>query len=304
MVSSQIFKELYEGLGKARFGGKVASYIPELGCIPPDRFGVSLTTVKGETCHFGNYEERFSLQSVSKVFALALAEGYVGEKLRKRVGVEPSGAAFNSLIQLEMHNGIPRNPMLNAGALVVCDVLLEQLESPKEDLLDFVRRISGSPTVDFNPKVAESELRTGYRNEALVQFMRSYSNINSELNELMDFYCNLCAIEMTTAELAQSFTFLANRGVNPLTGKQEVTEQTTRRINAIMQTCGFYDEAGEFAFRVGLPGKSGVGGGIAAVHPGEYSIAVWSPRLGKKFNSYAGMRFLESWTTYAEDSIF
>lgn len=304
MFSSQIFQELYEGLGKARFGGKVANYIPELSNVSPDRFGVSLTMVSGESYHFGDHDERFSLQSVSKVFALALAEAFVGEKLRKRVGVEPSGAAFNSLTQLELNNGIPRNPMLNAGALVVCDVLVQQLESPKQDLLDFVRRISGSPTVDFNARVAQSELKTGFRNEAQVQFMRSYGNINSDLEELMDFYCNLCAIEMTTAELSQSFVFLANRGLNPLTGEHEVTTRTTRRINAIMQTCGFYDEAGEFAFRVGLPGKSGVGGGIAAVHPGEYSIAVWSPRLGKKYNSYAGMRFLESFTTYAEDSVF
>ncbi|MFK8057124.1 MAG: glutaminase [Saprospiraceae bacterium] len=304
MVNSEIFEKLYMGLGKARFGGKVASYIPELGNVEPDRFGVSLTMITGESYHFGDHEQRFSLQSVSKVFALALAEAFVGEKLRKRVGVEPSGAAFNSLTQLELHNGIPRNPMLNAGALVVCDVLLEQLTSPKEDLLAFVRRISGSPNVEFNDRVAKSELKTGFRNEALVQFMRSCGNINSDLEELMDFYCNLCAIEMTTAELSQSFSFLANRGVNILTGESEVRARTTRRINAIMQTCGFYDEAGEFAFRVGLPGKSGVGGGIAAVHPGEYSIAVWSPRLGKKFNSYAGMRFLESWTTYAEDSVF
>jgi glutaminase len=187
---------------------------------------------------------------------------------------------------------------------VVCDVLLSQIEHPRQHLLDFVRRISGSPTVDFNSRVAESELKTGFRNEALVQFMRSYGNIHNPIDKLMDFYCHLCSIEMSTAELAQSFCFLANRGINPLTGKTEVKARTARRINAIMQTCGFYDEAGEFAFRVGLPGKSGVGGGIAAVHPGQYSIAVWSPRLGKKFNSYAGMRFLEAWTTYAENSVF
>ncbi len=303
MYSTEIFEQLYTKLGKARFGGKVATYIPELGCVDPNHFGVSLTTIKGESFHYGDHDVRFSIQSVAKVFALVMAEG-CGAELRKRVGVEPSGGSFNSLIQLELHKGIPRNPMLNAGALVVCDVLCQQLNSPKEELLEFVRRISGSPAIGFNERVAQSELKTGFRNEALVQFMRSFGNINTKLAELMDFYCHLCSIEMSTAELAQSFNFLANRGINPLTGKPELKPTTARRINAIMQTCGFYDEAGEFAFRVGLPGKSGVGGGIAAVHPGEYSIAVWSPRLGDKWNSYAGMRFLESWTSYAEDSIF
>lgn len=284
--------------------GTVANYIPELGLVDPDRFGAYIAAVDGREGGYGEADLGFSVQSIAKVFALCLAYEALGERLWSRVGVEPSGGAFNSLIQLERNRGIPRNPMLNAGALVVADVLVCELPDAKASVLRFVREVCGDDSVDFDESVAGSELATGYRNEAVVQFMRDFGNVHAPLEVIMDFYCHLCALRLTCAQLARAFGFLANRGVVPATGQRVLSASKTKRINAIMLLCGFYDQAGEFAFRVGLPGKSGVGGGIAAVHPGEYAVAVYSPRLNERGNSHAGMAFLEELTTRIEESIF
>lgn len=285
--------------------GEVATYIPELADVDANRFGVWLASHEaGCAAGFGDCDYRFSIQSIAKVIALAMVYETVGDGLWNRVGVEPSGGSFDSLIQLEYDAGKPRNPMLNAGALVVADVLVSTLDDPKAAVLAFVRELCGDDSVEYDTEVAASELATGFRNEALVQFMRDFDNVTAPLPELMDFYCHLCSLSMSCRQLADAFGFLANRGVAPATGRQVLSASRTKRVNAIMQLNGFYDEAGEFAFRVGLPGKSGVGGGIVAVHPGAYTVAVYAPRLNAKGNSVAGMAFLEELTTRMETSIF
>ncbi len=304
MDYNQIFDKIRKELEKMPAKGKVADYIPELSKVDPDKLGVHLTTIDDQHFFFGDSDEKFSIQSIAKVLSLTIAYKQESEKLWKRVGVEPSGTPFNSLLQLESDNGIPRNPMINSGALVVCDVLVSYLENPKEDFLQFVRQVSGLPHLEYSEKIASSERTMSYKNTALINLMKYYHNIHNDIEEVMDFYVNLCSIEMTCKELAHTFLFLANDGVNPYTNERIITASKTKRINAIMQLCGFYDQAGDFSFKIGLPGKSGVGGGIVAVHPGKYSIVVWSPRLNKQGNSSKGMEFLEMFTTETKYSIF
>jgi glutaminase len=284
--------------------GAVASYIPELSHVSLDKFGVHLATVDGQHYFSGDSNEKFSTQSISKVLSLTLALRLLGDKLWDRLDVEPSGSAYNSLVQLELERGFPRNPFINAGAIVVCDALIGCLENPKPDILAFVRSISGIEDIDYCPRVAESERLTGFNNYALANLMKGFGNLHHDVEVVLDVYFHLCSLEMSCEQLAKTFTFLAAEGKCAATGHQVVTAQRTRRINSIMLMCGFYDEAGEFAFRVGLPGKSGVGGGIVAVHPGKYSVAVWSPGLNAKGNSYKGMKMLEAITTQVQSSIF
>ena len=304
MDYGKIFSGIYTDLAKIEDKGKVADYIPELSKVNPNSFGVQLTTIEGEKFAFGDSATRFSIQSIAKVFSYVLAYSRVKSELWERVGVEPSGTAFNSLVQLESDKGIPRNPFINAGAIVICDILVSELRSPKEDILTFIRELTGVETINFNPDVVKSENANGYINWALVNFMKSFGNIHNEINDVMDLYFHICSIEMSCEELSQSFLFLANNGVAPHSNKRILSPSRTKRANALMQSCGFYDEAGEFTFKVGLPGKSGVGGGIVAVHPQKYCISVWSPRLNAKGNSYKGMLFLEEFTTHTELSIF
>lgn len=284
--------------------GEVASYIPELGKVDPGSFAMHLTSVENLGFGLGAMDERFSIQSIAKVLSLAVAFDLEDDRLWRRVGVEPSGSPFNSLVQLEYENGIPRNPLINAGALVVCDILVSRLEHPERDFIAFVRKLAGNPDIDYSPRISASEKRTGFRNAALVNLMKAYGNIENDADTVLNVYLNLCSIEMSCRELAQAFLFLAAGGVNPLTGERVVSVSKSKRINAIMLLCGFYDEAGEFAFKVGLPGKSRVGGGIIAIHPGNYSVAIWSPRLNEKGNSYRGMKILEFMTTWTQSSIF
>lgn len=304
MNYNKIFEDIYTELSKVENKGNVAAYIPELSKIDPNKFGVQLTTVEGNHFAFGDWNERFSIQSIAKVFTYVLAYSRIKSDLWDRVGVEPSGTAFNSLVQLENDKGIPRNPFINAGAIVICDILVSELESPKEDVLTFIRELSGIDDINFNSRVAESERSTGFINMALVNFMKSFGNIHNDINEVMDLYFSICSIEMNCMELSKSFLFLANNGVVPYSSKRILSPSRTKRANALMQSCGFYDESGQFTFKVGLPGKSGVGGGIVAVHPLRYCITVWSPPLNPKGNSYKGMLFLEEFTTRTELSIF
>lgn len=299
-----LFSEMAVKYQEIDDSGNVASYIPELRNIDPNKFGVHLTTTDNQNYSLGDSTEKFSIQSIAKILALALAIELENDNLWNRVGVEPSGTAFNSLVQLEYENGIPRNPFINAGALVVCDILISHLQNPKHDFIEFARKISGNLNINYCSRIAESEKLVGFRNAALINLMKSYGNIKNDVEVVLDFYFNLCSIEMSCQELAQEFLFLASNGVNPITNQRIVCARISKRINAIMQLCGFYDEAGEFSFKVGLPGKSGVGGGIIAVHPGKYSIAVWSPRLNNKGNSYRGMKMLEFLTTKTRSSIF
>ena len=304
MDYGKIFKDVYAALAQIEDQGEVADYIPELSLVDPDSFGVQLTTITGEKYAFGDADVRFSIQSIAKVFTYVLAYSRIKSELWHRVGVEPSGTAFNSLVQLENDLGIPRNPFINAGAIVICDILVSELHSPKEELLAFVRKIAGVETIHYNERVAESEKSIGFRNFALVNFMKSFGNIHNKIDDVMDLYFHICSIEMSCEELSKSFLFLANNGVVPYSNKRILSPSRTKRANALMQTCGFYDEAGQFTFKVGLPGKSGIGGGIVAVHPEKYCITVWSPRLNPKGNSYKGMLFLEEFTTQTKLSIF
>lgn len=299
-ILQEIREEVLPLLGR----GKVASYIPALQNVDSRRFGMALVTLDGEAFVIGDADERFSIQSISKVFTLALAFAKLGEDLWKRVGLEPSGNPFNSLLQLEYEKGIPRNPFINAGAMVITDVLISNFDHPKAAILDFVRQLSGIDDVYYDYDIARSERETGFVNAALANYLKSLSNIENNVETVLDVYCHQCAIKMSCRELAQSFLFLANHGIIPSGNTRILTTSQAKRLNAIMLTCGFYDQAGEFAFRVGMPGKSGVGGGIVAVIPGELAIAVWSPELNEHGNSLAGIKALELFTTKTGRSIF
>lgn len=300
----KIFREIVAEFKDTDDCGEIATYIPELGKVDPNKLGIHLTTVQKFHYTFGDADEKFSIQSIAKVLSLTLALKIMGKELWNRLGVEPSGSAFNSLVQLEYEKGIPRNPFINAGAIVICDILVTCLDKPKLKLLEFIRKTSGIASIDYNSQIADSEKQTGYRNYALTNFMKDFGNIHNDVEPVLDLYFHLCSIEMTCKELSQVFLFLASGGVNPMSNEAVISPSRTKRINSIMQMCGFYDESGEFAFRTGLPGKSGVGGGIVAIHPGKYSIAVWSPKLNVNGNSHKGMKVLEAVTTRTKSSIF
>lgn len=302
MKCSNIISDIYSEMKKTESKGEIANYIPELAKVDENKFGIYLLTSKGNSYGFGDIDEKFSIQSIAKVFSLTLAYHKLGAKLWERVGVEPSGDPFNSLVQLEYENGIPRNPFINSGALVICDILFDVFENPKVEILNFIRKISKNNNINYNLKVAKSEKDNGYKNAAHINLMKSFGNIKNNIEEVLDFYFHLCSIEMTCKELSQAFLFFAN-GCR-IDDEQILSLSKSKRLNALMLTCGFYDEAGEFSFLVGLPGKSGVGGGIAAIFPGEYAVAVWSPKLNKKGNSYLGMKALELLTSKTEKSIF
>ncbi|HND89336.1 MAG TPA: glutaminase, partial [Saprospiraceae bacterium] len=255
--------------------GQVADYIPELSKVAARQFGLCLQLNGGPCYEHGDSRSKFSIQSISKVFTLGMAFGLLGEDLWKRVHVEPSGSSFNSLVQLEYERGIPRNPLINAGALVVTDILVSHFEQPKERILDFMRTLADSDDIYYNRRVAQSERATGFRNFALAYFLKSFGNLHNDVERVLDVYFYQCSLEMTCCELARAMQLFSNHGMHPASGQRFLTASQTKRLNAVMQTCGFYDEAGEFTFAVGLPGKSGIGGGIAALLPGQYSIAVW-----------------------------
>lgn len=284
--------------------GVVANYIPELATISPSKFGVHLCHIDGAEYGVGDSKEKFSIQSIVKVLSLTLAFQQLGETLWKRVGVEPSGNPFNSLWQLEYEKGIPRNPLINSGAIVICDILCSLYPDPWNTFLEFVHTISGDTSINNNPAVATSESKLGFRNAALINMMASCGNIHNPIERVLDLYYRQCSIEMSCKQLAETFLLYANHGKTVQGGDQIITSSMAKRINAIMQTCGFYDEAGEYTFKVGLPGKSGVGGGIVAIHPGQFAVAVWSPKLNLKGNSVKGMWFLERLTTATGLSIF
>ena len=284
--------------------GKQADYIPELAKVNPDQFGMCIHTIYGETAAIEQADTRFSIQSISKVFTLAMCLSIKGDDLWNRVGKEPSGTAFNSLVQLEVEKGVPRNPFINAGALVMADILLSSLNNPEADYLNFVRAVASNPTIDYNPEVAGSERENGFLNAAIVNLLKYHGTIENDIEQVLRFYFLMCSIEMSCRELSLAFLVFANHRRKFDYEGIRLTASQVKRINAIMQTCGFYDEAGEFAYLVGLPGKSGVGGGIVAIHPLQYSVAVWSPRLNPKGNSVMGIKALELLTTETKASIF
>jgi len=290
-----IVQEIAAELAFAVDRGSVARYIPELASVSPGHFGIAIVGNDGE-CHLaGDADMQFSVQSITKVFALTMTLAAIGDDLWDRVGREPSGSAFNSIVQLEWEHGIPRNPFINAGAIVVSDVLLSSYE-PGEAIakfLDFMRLLTGDQSVTLDATVAQSEKVTGHRNVALASYMRAYGNIHHPIEHTLDIYFNQCSLSMSCHQLALAGRFLMAGGINPDTGESVVSARRARRILALMMTCGHYDGSGEFAFRVGLPGKSGVGGGILAILPRVASIAVWSPGLNDRGNSQLGTLALE-----------
>lgn len=283
--------------------GTVASYIPELALIDINNFGLHIRTKHGEEYGVGDCNKPFSIQSISKVLALALAASKKGSTILNRLGVEPSGHPFNQLALLEIENGIPRNPFINSGAIVVADIIVSLFNDPKVEFLNYVRDLTGDDNIHYNLNIAKSEKETGFRNYAAANLLKSFGNLENPVEEVLDYYFMQCALEMTCQQITKSFHLFANKG-KCLFEKSRLTEQQVKRINAIMLTCGFYDEAGEFAFEVGLPGKSGVGGGIVALLPDHYVITTWSPGLNKKGNSKLGMLALEQFTTKTQLSIF
>ena len=303
MDYQQILKNIYTEIQPFAKEGKQADYIPALAKVNPDQFGMCLSTVTGEIYEICDAETRFSIQSISKVFAIAMALSIKGEEIWKHVGKEPSGTAFNSLFQLELEKGIPRNPFINSGAIVVADILMNELEDPEKDFIEFIRNLCGEESVDYNVEVALSERENGYLNAAIANLLKYHGCITNDIEDVLRFYFKMCSIEMSCRELSNAF--IAFTGIKEFNYKGfALTNSQVKRLNAVMQTCGFYDEAGEFSYLVGLPGKSGVGGGIIAIHPLKYSVAVWSPRLNSKGNSIMGMKALELLTTYTAESIF
>ena len=304
MDYQQILENIYQAIQPYAQEGKQADYIPALAKVNPDQFGMCIHTIYGEINSIEQADTRFSIQSISKVFALAMCLSLKGDDLWKKVGKEPSGTAFNSLIQLEVEKGIPRNPFINAGAIVLTDVLLSHLKNPEEEFLAFVRALAGDDTIQYNEEVAVSEREKGYLNAAIANLLKYHGTIEGDIERVLHFYFLMCSVEMSCRELSRAFLSFANHRRKFRHAGVALTASQVKRINAIMQTCGFYDEAGEFSYLVGLPGKSGVGGGIVAICPLKYSVAVWSPRLNAKGNSVMGIKALELFTTETEESIF
>ncbi|VXC13828.1 Glutaminase [Flavobacterium sp. 9AF] len=304
MKYQQIISSIYNEVLLLENKGAVADYIPELEKVNSNKFGIALIDNHQNTYSIGDAKENFSIQSISKVLTTAIIFSKIGNDLWERVGFEPSGNAFNSLVQLEYENGIPRNPFINAGALVIADLMLSHFNDPKTYFINFIRELAENTAIDYNETVAQSEKEHGFRNAALVNYIKSFHNITNAPEDVLDFYFSQCSIEMTCEDLAKVFQLFSHNGMIPKSKTKFLTTSQCKRMNALMQMCGFYDQAGEFTFKVGLPGKSGVGGGVVAIYPNHYTVAVWSPKLNKKGNSYYGLETLERLTTITEASIF
>lgn len=287
--------------------GKVADYIPALANVDPNQFAMSITLFDGTQYHVGKIDTLFSVQSISKVFTLTLALKFYGPKLYERVGVEPSGNPFNSLVQLEYEHGKPRNPFINAGAINVTDALVTEYKNSTnayKEVIDFIKLIADDDSINSNEIVEKSEMKFGHRNLALSNLMKSFKNFDNEVEDVVKLYFKHCSIEMNTKMLSRSMLYLANHGIDPITKKTYISAQRAKRINAIMLTCGHYDASGDFAFSVGLPGKSGVGGGIVAIVPKVMGISVWAPGLNAQGNSLVGTMALKLFTDKTGLSIF
>ncbi|PCI62831.1 MAG: glutaminase [Gammaproteobacteria bacterium] len=303
-----VLKDIYTQVQPLLAQGKVADYIPALANIDASTFGMAVTLNTGEFFGVGDYQNAFSIQSISKVFSFTLALRAYRQDLYQRVGREPSGDPFNSLVQLEYEAGIPRNPFINAGAIVVCDSLITHYANNQlnafEQTLSFIRACCHDDSINFDQSVFESEMQYGYLNIALANLMKSFNNLDNDVDQVIKNYFQQCAVEMNCQQLSRAMLYLADHGSDPITGREFINGSQAKRINSLMLTCGHYDASGDFAFRVGLPGKSGVGGGIVAVIPGKMAIAVYSPALNKSGNSLAGTKALELFTTMTGLSIF
>ncbi|ABE75111.1 MULTISPECIES: glutaminase [Psychrobacter] len=291
----QILNDIAAEMALETDRGKVADYIPQLAHVDPNQFGIAVATPDGQVYVAGDASTLFSIQSISKVFTLTIGLGKLGDAIWTHVGREPSGDPFNSITVLEFESGRPRNPFINAGAIAVVDAIMMGHE-PKEtlgEILRFVHFIADDDSIRFDHKVAASEMDHRDRNAALAHFMKSFGHIKHDVDKVLGVYFHQCAIAMSCEQLARAGLFLVSNGVNQHTGIRVINAQQSRRINSLMMMCGHYDGAGEFAYRVGLPGKSGVGGGILTIAPGKGSIAVWSPGLDHVGNSKLGSKALE-----------
>ncbi|MFB2637920.1 glutaminase B [Shewanella bicestrii] len=304
MPEQALLEEVVDKVRPLLGQGKVANYIPVLANVDAGKLGIAVTTIDGETIGAGDYLEPFSIQSISKVFSLTLALTlYEETEIWSRVGKEPSGHSFNSLVQVELERGKPRNPFINAGALVIADLLQSRLGAPKHRMLELVRALSQNDKVCFDKQVADSEYQHSARNAAIAYLMKSFGNFQGDVDTVLRTYFHYCALKMNCADLSRAMLYLANRG-KTLDGTELISQVQTRQLNALLATSGLYDGAGEFAYRVGMPGKSGVGGGIIAVIPGELSVCVWSPELDNQGNSLAGTAMLEHLSQRLGRSIF
>ncbi|MCT8863335.1 glutaminase B [Shewanella xiamenensis] len=304
MPEQALLEEVVDKVRPLLGQGKVANYIPALANVDAGKLGIAVTTIDGETIGAGDYLEPFSIQSISKVFSLTLALTlYEETEIWSRVGKEPSGHSFNSLVQVELERGKPRNPFINAGALVIADLLQSRLGAPKHRMLELVRALSQNDKVCFDKQVADSEYQHSARNAAIAYLMKSFGNFQGDVDTVLRTYFHYCALRMNCADLSKAMLYLANRG-KTLDGTELISQVQTRQLNALLATSGLYDGAGEFAYRVGMPGKSGVGGGIIAVIPGELSVCVWSPELDNQGNSLAGTAMLEHLSQRLGRSIF
>jgi glutaminase len=301
-IVATVCKDMETHLGS----GRVADYIPALARVDSRHFGIAVVTCDGSTAAACDSEVPFSIQSISKVFTLTLALERLGRDLWARVGREPSGSRFNSIVQLEQEKGVPRNPLINAGALVVTDALLAGRDpvATITEITDFMRQQAEDPSVTVDPEVADSEERTGFRNASLANFLCAFGNLHNPVPDVLQVYFSQCALRMNCRQLARAGLFLAHGGVDPINHMKVTTPVRARRINAVMMTCGHYDASGEFAFRVGLPGKSGVGGGILAIAPGHAAIAVWSPGLNQSGTSMVGTLALQRLASLTKWSVF
>ncbi len=298
-----VLEEIRAEVAPSVGAGDVAGYIPELACVDPQQFGMAVVMNTGEVHVTGDSDTCFSVQSISKVFSLGLVMTHDNNRIWERISREPSGNPFNSLLQLDQEWGKPRNPFINAGALVVTDRLHRATGDARSVIRELVRRESGNPLVDGDPLIAQSEHDSGHRIAAMAHLLASYDNLECPVEEVLEQYFWQCSLSMSCRELALASGWLSRHGVRA-DGTRMLSLPQTKRINAVMLTCGTYDAAGEFAYRVGVPCKSGVGGGILAVIPDRCTIAVWSPALDPSGNSTAGLAALDLFTTRTGWSVF
>ena len=271
--------------------GHVATYIPELGKVDPHQLGICVYPLKGKKICLGDYDVRFTMQSVSKVLMLIVALELCGVKnVFRKVGAEPSGEAFDSLVELDMNDSRPYNPLINSGALAVCGLLLPEVSF--QDMLRYAREICSDPDITLNQDVFDSEMKTCSRNRSIAYLLESKGIITTDVEDTLRFYTKLCALNITAESLANLGKKLANDGVCMITGKRFMSSGTARIVKTLMLTCGMYDGSGTFAIKVGIPTKSGVGGGLLSVSDKRAGIGVFGPALDKQGNSIAGCKLL------------
>lgn len=290
-----IFKNIIKNNIAYTRRGKVATYIPELAKANPDDLGVCLVTLDGQEYFAGDYNKKFTMQSISKILTLILSLMDNGEeKVFENVGMEPTGDSFNSIVNLELKNiHKPFNPMINAGAIATTSLLAGDTGDEKiERILDLARKLSGNENIEINEDVYLSEKLTGDRNRSIAYFMKSCNVIEGSVEDILDVYFKQCSMEVTCRDIANIGCVLANDGASPKTGEKIVPKHICRITKTLMSTCGLYDASGEFAVHIGIPAKSGVGGGIIAAVPRRMGIGVYGPSLDEKGNSIAGIQIL------------